>query len=172
MKGLNIEIKARCDNLKKARTLLKTLGASFSVRTRQIDTYYEVPQGRLKMRQSSEEDFDALIFYEREDISGPKRSNVKRFEIEDACVLKEVLDSALKVKTVVDKTREIWWLDNVKIHLDDVKWLGKFVEFEVITAAEKDIPKSRSRANELIRLFEIHESELLKKSYSDMMLKA
>lgn len=170
MRNLNIEIKAKYDDLEKARSILKKLGASFSAKTRQIDTYYEVPEGRLKVRQSSEEDFDSIIFYRRENIPGPKRSDSKRFDMEDACALKEILDAALRIKATVDKIREIWWLDNVKIHLDEVKGLGIFIEFEVITKEEKDIEKSESRAKELMRAFGVKESDLIEKSYSDLLL--
>ncbi len=169
MGRINIEIKAKYNDFERAKEILKNLGASFSAKIRQVDTYYDVQKGRLKLRQSSEEEPDCLIFYEREDIKGPKRSNLKIFDIEDACQLKEVLDAALKTKIIVDKVRELWWLDNVRIHLDEVKGLGKFIEFEVVTKTEKDIQKSTERANELMKLFEIKESDLIEKSYSDLL---
>lgn len=171
MKNLNIEIKARCRGLAIARKTAKKLGASFSVKTQQVDTYYEVPRGRLKLRESSEEKSGGLIFYDRKNISGPKISNVKRIELENARELKEVLDAALNIKIVVDKLREIWWLDNVKIHFDEVRGLGTFIEFEVITAQEADVLKSRARARELMSAFGIREGDLVDCSYSDMFLK-
>ena len=44
--------------------------------------------------------------------------------------LKEVLTKALGVLTVVDKKREIYFIGNVKFHIDTVESLGTFIEIE------------------------------------------
>ena len=52
------------------------------------------------------------------------------YKTKPSSVLKEVLNKAMGVKTRVDKQREIYFIRNIKIHLDDVTGLGTFVEIE------------------------------------------
>ena len=46
--------------------------------------------------------------------------------------LKEILIAAIGKKVVVDKQRQIYFIDNVKFHIDTVKGLGSFMEIEAI----------------------------------------
>ena len=86
MAHINIEIKARCNDHEKIREILKSNKADFKGRDRQIDTYFKVNSGRLKLREGNIENY--LIFYERKDQAGPKQSDVTLF--------KNLLDSSLK----------------------------------------------------------------------------
>jgi len=65
MKHLNIEIKAKCNDQEKIRSVLKSRNADFKGTDHQIDTYFKVNNGRLKLREGNIENF--LVFYERED---------------------------------------------------------------------------------------------------------
>ena len=60
----NIEVKARCDNLDAAKTRAWSLGARQQRDLEQIDTYFKVPTGRLKLRQINSE-YAELIAYHR-----------------------------------------------------------------------------------------------------------
>src|SRR3989344_860785 len=130
MPHLNVEIKARCNNHEKIRGILISKDADFKGIDHQIDTYFKVPDGRLKLREGNIENY--LIFYEREDKEGPKQSNVNLFEVQPNSPLKDILTNALGILAVVDKQREIYFIDNVKFHIDTVKNLGTFVEIEAI----------------------------------------
>jgi len=50
MKLLNFEFKARLKDEPRVREALKKLGARFVGTDYQIDTYFRVPSGRLKVR--------------------------------------------------------------------------------------------------------------------------
>ena len=64
--------------------------------------------------------------------------------IAEPALLKAALTAALGVRRVVDKRREIFLADNVRIHLDDVAGLGTFLEFEaVLDGATTTRPASR-----------------------------
>jgi adenylate cyclase class 2 len=78
-----------------------------------------VTTGRLKLREGLFENF--LIFYERENRDGPKESNVILCENNPGSALKEVLIKSVGVLVVVDKIREIYFIDNVKFHIDVVE---------------------------------------------------
>ena len=48
---INSEIKARCTDQEAVRHYLREHGADFKGTDHQIDTYFHVPKGRLKLRQ-------------------------------------------------------------------------------------------------------------------------
>lgn len=169
MKHLNIEIKARCADQKKIRDILTAHKADFKGTDHQVDTYFKVNRGRLKLREGNIE--NSLIFYERENKEGPKQSNVNLFRSEPGSSLKEILISALGILVVIDKKREIYFIDNVKFHIDTVENLGTFVEIEAIDS-DGTIGKEKllEQCNEYLRLFGIEQGALVSVSYSDMLL--
>jgi adenylate cyclase class IV len=57
----NIEIKARCNDLDKIRSILKTKNALFKGVDNQVDTYFNSKIGRLKLREGNIE--SNLIYY-------------------------------------------------------------------------------------------------------------
>ena len=93
------------------------------------------------------------------------------FKNEPENSVKEILLKSLGVLIVVDKKREIHFIDNVKFHIDNVAGLGTFIEIEAI---DKDgdigIEKLQEQCEEFLKLFEIKEEDLLSNSYSDMLL--
>lgn len=128
--ALNVEIKARCSNPERVVKTLKTLAAESRGTDDQTDTYFPCPQGRLKLRVGTIE--NALIHYHRPNVMGAKRSDVHLVPLvpDQAAALRETLCKALGVRVIVRKRRQIFFLDNVKIHVDDVAELGGFVEIE------------------------------------------
>ncbi len=168
MKHINIEIKARSTRNDKIRSILKSKNADFKGTDHQVDTYFKVPDGRLKLRQGNIE--NSLIFYRRENTSEPKESDVSLYRAKEISDLKQVLINALGELVTVDKQREIYFIDNVKFHLDKVKNLGEFVEIEAIGKQEKERETLLKQCNYYLQLFEINEEDLISVSYSDMLL--
>lgn len=168
MKHINIEIKAKSDNNEKIRKILKEKNADFKGTDHQIDTYFNVPSGRLKLREGNIE--NSLIFYRRDNSKEAKQSDVSLFRTQNTEELKNVLQNALGKLVVVDKKREIYFIDNVKFHLDTVKNLGEFVEIEAIGTKETEKPKLQKQCNYYKELFEIEDKNLIPVSYSDLLL--
>jgi len=163
-----IEIKARARDLDAPRAVLAARGARFAGLDHQVDTYFRVADGRLKLREGEIE--NALIHYRREDVSGPKHSQVSLYASAPGSSLKGVLTDALGVDVVVDKQREIHFLDNVKVHLDRVAGLGTFVEIEAIDGdGTRSLEALRAQCEELMLAFGIREEDLLAVSYSDLL---
>lgn len=169
MSHLNVEIKARCADPNKAREILKSKSADFKGVDHQIDTYFKVNSGRLKLREGNIENY--LIYYNRENKEGPKESKVILFKNEPNSTIKDILLSANGVLVVVDKKREIYFIDNVKFHIDIVKNLGSFVEIEAIDK-EGIIGKKKlyAQCQQYIKLLGILEVNLISDSYSDLLL--
>ena len=170
MPHLNIEIKARCQDPDAMRKVLQQHNADFKGTDHQIDTYFRVPNGRLKFRQGNIE--NALIHYARDDTSGPKESHVTLYQPQqDPSALKEILTNSLGILVVVEKQREIYFIGNIKFHLDIVQNLGTFVEIEAIDI-EGNIgrEKLQSQCQEYMNILGITDADLLTHSYSDMLL--
>ena len=62
----NIEIKATFPDREKGIALAKSLGARDEGSLHQIDTYFNVSRGRLKLREINGDEFQ-LIYYQRPD---------------------------------------------------------------------------------------------------------
>lgn len=172
MKVINVETKARCADAAAIRTVLREHGARFAGEDHQVDTYFVVPAGRLKLREGTIA--RALIHYHRADQEGPKRSDVHLtpLDAEAAPTLKATLTAALSIKTVVDKRREIYFIDNVKFHLDRVEHLGHFVEIEAIDRDRTRTPDElQAQCEYYLNAFGIRPEELIAYSYSDMILR-
>lgn len=166
---INVEIKARTKAIKTIRRLLENELARYVGLDHQIDTYFKVTHGRLKLREGEIE--NALIHYARSNQAGPKTSEVLLYQSPTNSSLKAILTAALDTLVVVDKMREIYFIDNVKFHLDKVKELGTFVEIEAIdrdgSIGEQEL---RKQCQYYIELFQIEEKDLIPNSYSDLIL--
>jgi len=189
MPHVNVEIKARCPDLERARATLLSLGARFVGPDHQTDTYFRVPDGRLKLREGQIE--NNLIFYARADQAGPKRSDVILYGTRPGSELKPLLDAALGTLVVVEKRREIYFLavadvevlgdpaaaarardrENVKVHLDTVAGLGSFVEIEAIDLDGSLGPAVlEAQCRRLMERLGIAADDLVAASYSDLLL--
>ena len=167
-----IELKARFDDHEFLRKTLSDLGAHYVGTFRQTDLYYKVPEGRLKLREVEDDRTAELIYYERENIRGPKRDDAFILKIQEPEDLKKVLKKILTPLTSIIKVREIYQYKGTQIHLDTVKKLGKFVEFERETSAEPKAIKEDARILEkLMKTLEIDPSNLETLSYSDLSQK-
>ena len=166
-----IEIKARCNRPEQVREVLLANGAVFKGQDHQVDTYFRCPNGRLKLRQGQIE--NNLIHYYRNDQAGPKASHVRLCPTEPDAPLCDLLAEALGVLVTIDKRREIYFIDNVKFHIDTVQGLGGFVEIEAIdiegTIGESALQK---QCEHYMQLLAICSEDLIETSYSDMLLAA
>jgi adenylate cyclase class 2 len=168
----NIEIKARCADASFIRNYLLGQQAIFKGVDEQTDTYFEVSNGRLKLRQGTIE--NSLIFYKRANSAGPKLSEVQLLQVEkDSDKLKDILEHANGVKVVVKKKREIYFIENVKFHIDEVDGLGSFVEIEAIDLdGTLGLDTIKQQCEYYLQQFNIQPTDLLTHSYSDLLLNA
>jgi predicted adenylyl cyclase CyaB len=96
---------------------------------------------------------------------------VNLYKTEPRTPLKEILTKAFGILVVVDKQREIYFIDNIKFHIDTVKDLGTFIEIEAIdTDGNIGIDKLTQQCEYYLNLFEIKQQDLVSTSYSDLLL--
>lgn len=164
----NVEFKARVPEIKSYEQKLLTLEPEFKGLDHQVDTYFNVPHGRLKLREGNIE--NALIQYNRENIAGSKQSDVIFFQHHPDPALKEILTLQLGIKQVVDKKRKIYFVDNVKFHFDVVEGLGTFLEVEAIdNTGEFNTEYLKSQCDYYKDFFGLKDEDMMEGSYSDMV---
>ena len=168
----NVELKARYDDLRAGRDTAHQLGASFESRLQQRDTYYPVPEGRLKLREIEAEPGGTsaeLIWYARPDELSARTSHFNVVPLAAPAAIHETLAAALGVRVVVEKTRELFLLDNVRIHLDTVTGLGEFLEFEALLVDGRDEQDGFRQLDVLQRSFGIRADDVVGGSYADLL---
>lgn len=165
---LNVEIKAKTNRPAEIRNILREQNALEKGTDHQTDTYFYCPNGRMKLRQGNIE--NNLIFYRRGDQAGPKTAEVFLYSATPGPELKALLSEAMGVWKEVVKVREIYFIGNVKFHIDQVEGLGSFVEIEAIdTEGLFSEEILRTQCQHYIQLLGIVEEDLLTRSYSDML---
>jgi predicted adenylyl cyclase CyaB len=165
----NIEIKARCRDLAAAREAARRLATRRVGIDRQVDTYFRTRTGRFKLRESSLSG-GQLVPYLRADTSGPKRADYRVIPVDDAPGLLRLLCEILGVHRVVKKVREIFLVDNVRIHLDRVDGLGEFVELEAVFDGSASAEVAQVRAVErLMTELGVRAEDLIATSYEALL---
>jgi predicted adenylyl cyclase CyaB len=170
MNYINVEIKAKCFHPEKVEAFLVSHNAQFIGVDQQKDTYFNVASGRLKLRQGNIE--NNFIFYNRPDQEGPKQSDFSLLNIVDGKSTENFFTKVLGIKVIVQKKRKIFFIENVKFHLDEINGLGSFVEIEAGNKnyPNKTIDELQKQCEFYMDAFEIKKEDLIHHSYSDMLL--
>ena len=169
MNTKNFEFKAKVDELEKYEKKLLTLNPKSIGLDHQIDTYFNVQHGRLKLREGNIE--NALINYDRENIPDSKESQIILYNHEPNIALKNILTRQFGVKIIVEKKRKIYFIDNVKFHFDIVDNLGTFIEVEATDCYGKfTLEELKKQCDIYFNFFDLTEQNIIDKSYSDLIL--
>src|SRR5260370_31020786 len=163
----NIELKARCTDLDAVRRRLVPLGIPLARRMRQVDTYFIVPHGRLKLREIDGGEAQ-LIQYHRPDATDARASDYVIVPVPVPASLTEALARALGVRTGVDKQRDLYLWRHTRIHLDEVAGLGSFLELETVVT-DQTHDEAERECREVQAALEIREEGLVAGSYSDLL---
>lgn len=168
----NIEVKAYARDWEKLQATAAQLADSEVTLIEQVDTFFQVPAGRLKLRHFSSESGE-LIFYERPDGSGPTMSNYSIAPTNAPEALRDTLAQAFGVTGEVRKRRWLYLSSkfggHVRIHLDEVKGLGHFLELEVVLQPGQSPEDGERIAGEFSTALDIREEDLIDCAYLDLV---
>ena len=167
----NLELKARCRDLAMAAARAGELGVRRVGTLKQVDTYFHVPHGRLKLREIEGQSAE-LIWYERPDSVEFRGSDYHVVPISHASLTKMALAQALGIRGQVRKHRELMMWHNVRIHLDEVEGLGSFIEFEAVISADADEEVSATRLATLKDALRIADEDRVAVGYLDLLRSA
>jgi adenylate cyclase class IV len=183
--GRNIELKARVHNdFTAAHAGIQYLPAAYQGELWQRDVYFYCAEkadkkdqdspSRLKLRGESldGQNWDwRFIWYSRANTRKSKASDyrIAPVIVPDPVTLAETLDAAWGKYAEVDKHRMLYLYQNVRIHLDEVVNLGRFIEFEAVIEREDDQQPAHENLKRLMNLFQIEDGDLVELSYGDIM---
>ncbi len=163
----NIELKARVADTDAARKQAKAIATACLGIEQQVDTYFHCPNGRLKLREIDGKAAQ-LIWYARPDAERPKPSDYQIVPVSDVARLKAALATALGIRAVVEKRREIFLWHTVRIQLDEIAGHGAFLEFEAVLQPPLNDAAGESQIEQLVRHFSIAPADRIAGSYADM----
>jgi predicted adenylyl cyclase CyaB len=166
----NLELKVKCKDHKQALKSLKLLNAEYAGILKQRDVYFNLSPGRLKLR-SININVHQLIYYKRSNRASAKFSNYYISDIIHPKRVEMLLKEIFGIKIIVNKLRKLYIWQNVRIHIDTVSSLGKFIEFEIVCKSLKDEKGSFEKMKYLKNIFNISNNDILRSSYSDMLIR-
>ena len=166
----NIEIKARVRDFPELKRRAEAISDLPLEVIPQEDTFFVTSKGRLKLRVLAP-DRAQLVYYERPDQDGPKRSDYFIFNTNDPENLKTALSLALGIRGVVRKTRYLYMVGQTRVHLDDVEGLGQFMELEVVLRDDQSDAEGQAIANDLMKKLGIEPTDLIEGAYMDLLEK-
>jgi adenylate cyclase class 2 len=137
----------------------------------QQDTYFCVPSGRLKLRVERPGE-PHLIHYDRADQPGQRESRYRIAAVKDADGLSRVLAESLGTRGTIVKLRHLLLYKNVRIHLDAVERLGRFIELEAVATTSSDLTHEHGLIAELRSGLDIADDRLVALGYADQLLAA
>jgi adenylate cyclase, class 2 len=162
----NLELKARIASVSDAVRIAHRLKAQRKGIVRQRDIYYKVSRGRLKLRIINNR-LAELIFYNRPNKKGRRYSDYVILPVSNVRLANELCTAAFGQKVVVEKERRLFLYKNSRIHFDEVRGLGTFIEFEVL------VMHGKQQAQKLLELlsveFGIQRTATVAASYSDLL---
>lgn len=162
----NIEMKLELRDAGLARSICVTIGALFVSLLEQTDTYFNIPDGRLKRREARGWPVE-YVFYHRSDSVSPRASHFVVYE--EAAARERFGATDPPVWVVVKKRRELYVLPDLRIHLDEVEGLGRFIEFEALVTNRRSSEEGEALVAELRRQFGPALGEPVAVSYSDLV---
>lgn len=162
----NVEFKAELRDPDLARAILTRLGATHAATHQQVDTYYRVPNGRLKKRET-DSDPPELIYYHRPNVLRPRLSHFTIYTESEARKRFGLLP--LPIWLVVSKRREIWLHNNTRVHIDHVEHLGSYLEVEVLVTPDRHVGLCHVLAADIQRTLAPVLGECIAVSYSELM---
>lgn len=159
----NLELKIKCDTHTKLLNSLKKMKAEYKGLLLQKDIYYKVKNGLLKLR--VEGGTYTLIKYLRDE-KGKRWSNYELLKLDGENPEKYLMD-IFEITAVVEKKRKFYLYDNTRVHLDEVKHLGKFMELEtLLIGGRRDAQK---RFDKIVELLDLDPTKQIRSSYKTLL---
>ncbi|QQS37323.1 MAG: class IV adenylate cyclase [Ignavibacteriales bacterium] len=161
---LNLEVKIKVDSFSSLLRKLKFINAKYTSTLNQRDIYYKNEDALLKLR--IENGKESLIRYNRNEKAKNRFSDYQVIHLMSKGTEK-FFEKLFDVEVIVDKNRKLYMFDNTRIHLDDIKFLGKFIELETLVINGKR--DARKRFDFLVSALDLNLNNQIRKSNFHLM---
>lgn len=165
----NIELKARDPSPARSLQICRELRARDLGTICQRDTYFDVANGRLKLREEQPGDAH-LIRYDRDNRPQQRESRYRIAPVTQPEAVLAVLEGSLGVRARVTKQRRLFVWQQVRIHLDEVDRLGRFIELEAVAPDGSDLAREHELVAHLRERLQIGDALLMPDGYADHLL--
>jgi adenylate cyclase class IV len=167
-----VDFKAELRDPSLAEDALRLAGAERVACVRHTDTHFRVPDAHLLRRILTAEGSATAtgsewLFYTRPNRVTPRISMV--------CVYTEPAAADRfgaarpPVWLILEKERTTWVAGDVRVHLDDVTGLGRFVEFEMRVSPRRNVARCHRDIGQLRKLLRPAMGEAIGCGYRDLM---
>lgn len=163
----NVEIKARLRDPEAMIERVFAIADSGPVELNQEDTYFKFSGALLKLRVQSGTD-GQLIYYKRDEIRDPRLSRYCVYQTNDPVSLMKELSRDLGILAQVSKRRLLFHWGNVRIHIDDVKNRGWFLELEAVLSPGDQAEAGEEQVRDLMQRLGISSEETIAESYASI----
>lgn len=162
----NIEFKSELRDRELAEAILLRTGGVRVASLEQSDTYFRIPDGRLKRRQCVDEPVE-WIFYHRPNSSAPKLSQFTIYTEREA--IERFGANPMPVWLIVNKQRDMWIHGPLRVHLDRVIGLGEFLEIEALVTPKRPEANCRRAVEKLRGILSPALGEPISTGYADLL---
>jgi predicted adenylyl cyclase CyaB len=162
----NVEAKFPLPDLAGVRQRAEALGFEYIGTLIQHDTFFVVPNGKLKLREQP--DGAWLIHYQRHHEQGFELSNYEIVAVSESLKLRELLSAALGVLAEVRKRRILLRRRNIRLHLDEIDNHGAFGELEAVLNEREDPANCRTEITAILATLQIPSEQLIDVSYFEL----
>lgn len=166
--AINIEIKSTLSDYKQTKDRLGKLGIREAYTMYQKDIFYQVPFGRLKLRNINNTQHELIIYF-RNNTQSPKPSKYYRISMKHPGFIHKLLGYLFGVYGIVEKERLLFLQDNIRFHMDKVKGLGNYFEIEYVMDDCEVKAEAQEKVNSLLGALGISNNELISESYIDLV---
>lgn len=135
----------------------------------QKDIYLKTRNKECRVKIRQEDDGNYAINYYRENVEKEKISTYTFYKIESVDDFMNVFGESVDIELVVEKKRELYLYDNARIHIDDVKNLGKFIEIEIVINNDEEEKKSQELLEKLMEMLNLNQLEKIAIGYREML---
>ena len=162
----NLEAKFPLANHADAEARATALGYTRRAILHQRDTFFRVPNGKLKLREENRT--AVLIHYRRAESGSLMLSDYEIVPVAEPARTLQILSDALGKLATIEKVRTLLTRENVRLHLDQVTNLGNFGEIEAVIAEGDARDRSTIAVDTLLKALAIKQPDLIELSYFEM----
>lgn len=164
-----VECKSEVRDVTLLESILRRRGATFIAELGQRDTYFRIPDARL-LRREHHDGPPEWLFYTRRHVAKPRLCSATCYS--EAAARERFGAAPLPGWVTIEKRRRTWWRNGLRVNIDDLGPLGRFVEFETRIGARGDAEACHARIVDARREFHPFLGEPIAVGYAELAVHA
>lgn len=172
-----VELKARLTDPAALEKRAAELGL-FLMESTKADVYFRrkgdsrvAPTDRYRLRQEGHQNI--VTFKDKQQVDGLEVNDEVEFTIDDVSAFYRFVDRlGFEPFVAKQKRSRVYEVGRAHIEINHVKYLGDFVEIEILCQTEAEVEAARRQITHLLRQLGLSQADLEPRRYIDMIQKA